>query len=99
MVAGRHKRHRTRPKVRAAAGDGHFERSLADHEHFLVNVLVGRMGRFAGSEFGLMQLDRKSGMCFAMQDGARAVRPVPMDLEVLIAEDLGRERGLLRYSV
>ena len=96
LFARRHVRYRTRTQIGAAPGDRHFERSLPDHDHFFVDVMVRRMRRQTRSELGQVQLDRKCGMRFALEDGARPVRPRGADRQIRKRIGLRQQRRVLR---
>ena len=97
MIVRGHERGRAWTESGGAAGDGDFERPFVDHDHFFVDVAMGRMGRLAGSQLGHVQLDREPGMRFALQDGPRTVRAAGVNGKVLEAVGIrGQGRALRR---
>ena len=97
MIVRSHERGRAWTESGGAAGDGDFERPFVDHDHFFVDMAMGRMGRLAGSQLGHVQLDGKSGVRLALQDWPRTVRAARVDGKVLEAVGIrGQWRVLTR---
>ena len=74
---------------RGFSRDHNFERSLSDHEQFVVGVAVRRMRAAGGGEFGLVQLDGEARVRFAFEDAALLGRAGGANRQVFESVGLG----------
>ena len=80
------------PEPRGLAVDGEIERTVDDHHHFFVHVMVRRVRFLARPEFCLVGLDPKARVREAVKDGVRYVLPARPRRKVLKSICHGLER-------
>jgi hypothetical protein len=76
--------------------DCDFERSLADHDHFFMSMVMSGVRRQPWSQLSDVHLNRETFVCIAVENGTSFVCAIAPDGQIIEGIGFGGQRRSLR---